>query len=131
MASQAGGRESARRSRWLRASACALALAASAAAFAGQATGSFLVKVDLLKAPGVVICHTAPTTASCIATIDPPVKPAAKQQTDGQAAFRFFIPDGTAIRYGSFDLYAGAGTITSWRVLRLNGWDYLEMTVGW
>jgi hypothetical protein len=129
-ASQAGGRESARRSRWLRASASALALAASAGAFAGQATGSFLVKVDLLKSPEVVICHTAPTAASCSTTIDPPAKPATKPQTDGQA-FRFFIPDGTAIRYGSFDLYAGAGTITSWRVLRLNGWDYLEMTVGW
>ena len=77
----------------------------------------------------MVLCHTATTTASCTATIDPPAKPAVKQP-DGQA-FRFLIPDGTAMRYGSFDLYAGAGTITSWRVLLLNGWDYLEMTVGW
>jgi hypothetical protein len=129
-ASQAGGRESARRSRWLQASAAALALAASSAAFAGQATGSFLVKVDLLSSPEVVLCHTATTTASCTTTVDPSPKPTGKPQPDGQA-FRFFIPDGTAIRYGSFDLYAGAGTITSWRVLRLNGWDYLEMTVGW
>ena len=89
-----------------------------------------LVKVDLLMVPEVVLCHTATSAASCTATADPPAKPAAPQQLDGRA-FRFFIPDGTATRYGSFDLYAGAGTITSWRVLRLNGWDYLEMTVGW
>jgi hypothetical protein len=127
-ASHAGGRESARRSRWLRASAFALALAASAGAFASQATGSFVVKVDLLRAREVVVCDTAPAAVSCTATISPPAKPAAQL---GARAYRFLIPDGTALRHGSFDLYAGAGTITSWRVLRLNGWDYLEMTVGW
>jgi len=42
------------------------------------------------------------------------------------------IPTGDGdLRYGGVDLYAGAGTITSWRVVHLTDWEYLEMTVGW
>ena len=41
------------------------------------------------------------------------------------------IPTDNGLRYGGVDMYAGAGTITSWRVVHFTDWDYLEMTVGW
>jgi len=32
---------------------------------------------------------------------------------------------------GGIDIYAGVGTITTWRVVNLSGWDYLEMQMAW
>jgi hypothetical protein len=138
--------------------AIALAMALTTGAWAGTASGSFSVTVDLRTTPGsgsgsgsgagtgsgggggngTGICLTTPESPTSVASIDchtdplgPVTPPKAPQARQGQA-LRFLIPDGNGDeRYGGVDLYAGTGTITSWRVVHLTDWDYLEMTVGW
>ena len=136
--------------RGCQAGAVALAMALTTGAWAGSASGSFAVTVDLHTTSGsgtgsgggggngTGICQTSPESPESVVSIDchtkplepvpPPIAPQARQ---GQA-FRFHIPTGNGDeRYGGVDLYAGTGTITSWRVVHLTDWDYLEMTVGW
>lgn len=116
-----------------------LALALSAAAAAGQASSSFAVTVDLRTSPDGGTCQASPESPAVpsVVSIDchaKPLEPAAAPRAptprDGRA-FRFVIPTGNGERYGGVDLYAGTGTITSWRVVHFADWDYLEMTVGW
>ena len=35
------------------------------------------------------------------------------------------------VSLGTLDVYAGGGTVTSWRILRLANRDYIELMVGW
>lgn len=138
--SKAVGRSRAPWRRGCQAGAGALALAMTAAAWASQSSASFAVRVDLQPAASSATCQTAPESpaASSVVSVEcnaKPLEPAAAPSTpvprgDGRA-FRFVIPTGTGDRYGGVDLYAGAGTITSWRVVHYTDWDYLEMTVGW
>jgi len=128
--------------RWgCQAGAVALALAVTGVASASQAGASFNVTVNLQTTPNGGTCETTPESPArpSVVSIDchsKPLEPAAAPRTpvpprDGQA-FRFMIPNGSGEqRFGAVDLYAGAGTITSWRVVHLTDWDYLEMTVGW
>lgn len=32
---------------------------------------------------------------------------------------------------GGIDIYTGVGTVTTWRIVNLSGWDYLEMQLAW
>ncbi|HUI99851.1 MAG TPA: hypothetical protein VLY46_06420 [Usitatibacter sp.] len=125
---------------------CAVGTMALAAMLAGSAWGAqsrapFAVTVDLHTAADVGTCLSSPgspSTAS-VTTIDcrtqpigPVPVPAAPSALSGARGYRFMIPTGDGdLRYGGVDLYAGAGTITSWRVVHLTDWEYLEMTVGW
>ena len=130
---QLPGRGDTPRSRHGRSGAALLALAIATQAWAGQVTSPFAVRVDLINS-GACATATDPPRASVVIDcqakpVDPVVStpPRMAAQT-----FRFHIPTGDGdVRYGNVDLYAGAGTITSWRVIHLAGWDYLEMTVGW
>jgi hypothetical protein len=45
--------------------------------------------------------------------------------------YRFKIPGASGEALGTVDIYSGAGTVTSWRMINLANWEYLEMTVGW
>ena len=113
-----------------------LALAMATVAWPGQASAPFTVRVDLTTSgtcssgpespaqPSTVLvqCQSRPIASS---------EPSLTARSGGQA-FRFHIPSSSGeSRYGAVDLYAGAGTITSWRIVHLTDWDYLEMTVGW
>ncbi len=134
--SQLRGRGNTPRSVMRQAGAAALALAMMPAAWAGQVTGAFAVRAQLF---GSASCFTAPQSSAQTSTllIDCRAKPigpapsASTQSSQGQA-LRFHIPSSNGeSRYGAVDLFAGAGTITSWRIVHLADWDYLEMTVGW
>ncbi|NOU01511.1 MAG: hypothetical protein HOO95_08065 [Gallionella sp.] len=35
------------------------------------------------------------------------------------------------VSLGTLDVYAGGGTVTSWRIVRLANRDYIELMVGW
>ena len=124
-----------------RAGALAFALALTGSAWAAQSSASFAVTVDLHTSADTGTCLSSPNSPSqpSVVTIDchntkplePAAVPAGATRPDARG-FRFFIPDGRGdLRYGGVDLYAGAGTITSWRVVHLTDGDYLEMTVGW
>lgn len=125
--------------RGCRVGAVALALATTGA-WAGQASAPFAVTVNLRTGPETGTCQSSPESPArpSIVSIDchakplePSAVPSTPQVRDGKA-FRFVIPTGRGDeRYGGVDLYAGTGTITSWRVVHLSDWDYLEMTVGW
>ena len=128
--------------RWgCRAGALALALALAGPAWARQATADFSVTVDLHTSADVGTCQSSPEAPAgpSVVTIDcqngKPLEPAAPPNASGTLhdarAYRFMIPTGNGDLYGGVDLYAGAGTTTSWRVVHLTDWDYLEMTVGW
>jgi hypothetical protein len=115
---------------WLGAGAAALAVLFSSAALGSETRASFAVTVNLKKAPETAACSTSTASVVCTGIAVPPVK-STQQQGIGQPV-RFWITDGAyGPRYGAVDLYPGAGTITSWRVVRLASWDYLEMTIGW
>lgn len=138
----AAGRASASWRRGCRTGALALGLAMAGSAWGAQATGAFAVTVLLRASADTGTCQSsqeAPVRPSVV-TIDchntKPLEPAAAPDvpsaTRDARAYRFMIPTGNGdLRYGGVDLYAGAGTITSWRVVHLTDWDYLEMTVGW
>jgi hypothetical protein len=141
---KAMGRVSAPWRRGWAAGALALALGLTGPAWGGQASATFAVNVDLHTSPDTGACQSSPEAPSApsVVTIDcrngqpldpatPPSTPPASAARDARA-YRFMIPTGDGdLRYGGVDLYAGAGTITSWRVVHYTDWDYLEMTVGW
>lgn len=139
---QAVGRHRAPWRSGCRAVAFAAVLALTGSAWAKQSTASFAVTVDLRTSADTGTCLTTPGSSSqpavvtidCHNTkpIDPVAVPAAPAPRPDARAYRFLIPDGQGdLRYGGVDMYAGAGTITSWHVVHLTDWDYLEMTVGW
>ena len=124
------------------AGAMALAAMLAGSAWGAQSRASFAVTVDLHTSADTGTCLSSPgspstasvTTIDCRTTpVDPvPVPSTPAASTAGARAYRFMIPMGDGdLRYGGVDMYAGAGTITSWRVVHLTDWDYLEMTVGW
>lgn len=139
---KAVGRSRVPRRRGCRAGALALALAMTGPVWGAQAKGAFAVTVLLHASADSATCESsqeAPVRPSVV-TIDchntKPLEPAAAPNVPSAArdarAYRFMIPTGNGdLRYGGVDLYAGAGTITSWRVVHYTDWDYLEMTVGW
>ena len=122
--------------------AVALAAMLAGSAWGAQATASFSVTVDLHTTGSTGTCLTSPEAPSApsVVTIDcrntkpddpVPLEPSTSPSNVARA-YRFMIPTGNGdLRYGGVDMYAGAGTITSWRVVHLTDWDYLEMTVGW
>ena len=123
--------------------AMALAAMLAGSAWGAQSTASFSVTVDLHTTIDTGTCLSSPDTPSTpsVVTIDchrtpvPPTDPVPVPSTTSSStsprAYRFMIPTDNGLRYGGVDMYAGAGTITSWRVVHLTDWDYLEMTVGW
>ncbi len=131
--------------RWgCRAGALSLVLALTGSAWGSQLGASFAVTVLLKSSPETAICQSSPEAPSqpSVVTIDcrnskplepaPAAAPNVPSMSHDARAYRFMIPTGNGdLRYGGVDLYAGAGTITSWRVVHLTDWDYLEMTVGW
>lgn len=138
---KAAGRDRAPWCRQCAAGAVALVAMLAGSAWGAQAASSFSVTVDLHTA-STGTCLTSPEAPSTpsVVTIDcrstqpkDPVDVAPPTSPSGVTrAYRFMIPTGNgALRYGGVDMYAGAGTITSWRVVHLTDWDYLEMTVGW
>lgn len=46
-------------------------------------------------------------------------------------AYRYILPGRAVDLPGTIDSYVGAGTTTSWRVIKLSNLDYLELMVGW
>lgn len=116
--------------------AAIVAIGTATIAWPGQVSAPFVVNVQLHASETCSAALESPTQSSpvlidCRAKPLEPVPTGTKPRSDGQA-FRFHIPSSNGeTRFGAVDLYAGAGTITSWRVVHLTDWDYLEMTVGW
>ncbi len=139
---KAAGRDRAPWRRECAAGAVALVAMLAGPAWGVQATASFAVTVDLHTTGSTGTCLTSPEAPSTpsVVTIDcrstepedPVTVPAPTSPSTVARAYRFMIPTGNGnLRYGGVDMYAGAGTITSWRVVHFTDWDYLEMTVGW
>lgn len=117
---------------WGRAGAAVLALAAPAVGSAGQAGASFTVKVDLLKHVQIASFNGASEMSGGSIASNAASGHVTGEPATGGRAYRFMLRSGSdGPRYASVDLYAGAGTLASWRIVRLTDWDYLEMTVGW
>ena len=127
--------------------ACAIATMSTVAmdARAGQVTAPFYVKAALQKAAptGSAFCRVrnmpgaygAVVTVVCatgtVVEIGPPADQAAWLPIHG-GAYRFLPPVSLAgVMSGDSDMDTGLGTVTSWRVFKVAGRDFLEMTVRW
>jgi len=141
LAAKAVGRRFVPWRRGCAAGAMALVATLAGSAWGAQSRASFAVTVDLHTSADTGTCLSSPGSppALSVTTIDcrtQPVDPVPVSTPPpalaGARAYRFMIPTGNGdLRYGGVDMYAGAGTITSWRVVHFTDWDYLEMTVGW
>lgn len=74
----------------------------------------------------IVVCSTGATV-----NISPGTSGAPWSPVRGGANRYNFLPVGAASQKGSADSFVGAGTITSWRVVQMADWDYLEMLMSW
>ena len=114
---------------------------------AGQSSAGFIVSVNLNKpdifsttglcssntgvgafgATVTVVCGTSIVTGLEAVATGMPRKP-----THG-GAYRFLtrVSSDNINMSGTIDSYTGAGTSTAYRVVSLDGRDYIEMTVGW
>lgn len=120
----------------------ALFLGASSAAFCAQSRASFEVSVKLAPQddPSQVCritdsptAHGATVLVICSTGVVVDVLPGAGHNAPMHgAAYRFRIPGGmSSDLIGAVDFYAGAGTVTSWRVVSYAGREFVEMMVGW
>jgi len=120
---------------------------------AAQASGRFDVTITLQRAAGTVqdgvgaaqsgLCRRANATGGFGATVTVVCSTGAVVDiSSGESGAPWSPVHGDAPRYlmqisragqvyGTVDTYLGNGTVTSWRVLHLANWDYLELTVGW
>jgi hypothetical protein len=105
-------------------------LAASAGAGAASSNRGLLVTVDLLNIPDKTVeCKRAVMTGADGAKVDvvcglvPPTL-----STPSRFMLQVYR---SQERLGTVDSEMDAGTVTSWRVVRLQSREYLEMTVGW
>ncbi len=123
---------------------CAAAALASAISGAGaaQSSANFDVHV-VLQAPntsGPGLCSSSTQSGALglnVKVVCPPGDGEQPPDGDGQGSktprglYRFKIPGASGEALGTVDIYSGAGTVTSWRMINLTNWEYLEMTVGW
>jgi hypothetical protein len=119
--------------RWLprqRQALTALLLAgASACCEAGQASASFMVKVELLG--------DLKNTAECERTTTPGALTSVTIKCGAGAPIPPTTPRFVVNMYdsglwlGTIDGMMTTGTVTSWRVVHLVNRDYLEVVVGW
>ena len=128
--------------RFLRAGCAAAALASVVSgAGAAQSSANFDVHVVLQtpNASGPGLCSSSTETGALginVKVVCPPTEgkppvgddPASKTP---RGMYRFKIPGASGEALGTVDIYSGAGTVTSWRMINLANWEYLEMTVGW
>lgn len=124
---------------------------------AAQNTGQFVVSINLTGTPaagGVPVgaTPTAPVSALCRSrsgigtfgstlTVVCATGVSAAFNGDSSSVPWTTMPDNSyrymldiyrgRERLGTVDSYTGAGTITSWRLLKLNNQDYLEMMLHW
>jgi hypothetical protein len=116
---------------------------------AGQVTAPFYVRAALQNSlgssspNGSAFCRVrnmpgaygAVVTVVCatgtVVEIGPPANQAAWEPIHG-GAYRFLPPVSLAgVMSGDSDMSTGLGTVTSWRVFKVAGRDFLEMTVRW
>ncbi len=112
---------------------------------AGQASGNFLVTVNLLKGatPSSGLCRSSSLPGAFGATATVVCATGAVVDLEPGRLGQPWIPThGGAYRYvtqvnsgagplGIIDVYSGIGTVTAWRVISMAEREYLEMTVGW
>jgi hypothetical protein len=105
---------------------CALAVALGVWAFSSQAAEtnrSFNVTVDLntgIEVPDAGLCKMIGAFGTSVTV------------TCAPGSFRFIThPPAAGALQDKEESYTGAGTVTSWRMIRLENGDYLEMTVQW
>ena len=121
---------------WRTAGAALVASAWTFQVLAGQASAPFAVKVDLQTTRSTGLCKSSELAdrpelqVLVVCSTDPGVERPVPKQTRPWD-YRFSIPLRIGDLNGNVDLYSGAGTITSWRMVRLSNREYLEMTVGW
>jgi hypothetical protein len=113
--------------------ACLLALALCGLApqsQANQSSASFNVKVDLKTGERTMAgCRTANGIGIFGATVT--VKCGSSSPTAASDLYRFLTHVSGHDLSATVDSYAGIGTSTAFRMVRLHGTDYLEMTIGW
>ena len=114
---------------------------------ASQGSGQFSVTATLQSAnspalPQTVFCRTDPgglafgaiATVVCstgaVLDISPSRKGMPWASMHG-GAYRYILASSAADLPGTIDSYVGAGTTTSWRVIRLANLDYIELTIDW
>lgn len=93
--------------------------------------------------PGSAFCRTTDAPGAFGATVTVVCSTGAVVDVSSDEAGMPWVPlHGGAYRYlvqvrkadevlATVDSYTGAGTVTSWRVVRLADRDYVELTVGW
>lgn len=114
---------------------------------AAQLNGQFNVTVNLQSAnsptlPQSVFCRTSPgglafgaiVTVVCSTGTVVDISPSSTGMPWAPmhgGAYRYILPGRAVDLPGTIDSYVGAGTTTSWRVIKLSNLDYLELMVGW
>ena len=98
---------------------------------AEQSHGTFAVNVELKpveRAPSTALCKIHNAAGIEFSVVCGEVSPVISRPTLYHLSVSLWGGEGPM---GNVDLYSGAGTITSWRIVRLTNREYLEMTVGW
>lgn len=111
-----------------------------------QATFNVRVAIKAPDAPSSAFCRVgpSPTTFGAVVTvvcetgavvnIEPPAGQTPFRPIHG-GAYRFHHVSDNVLFGGYFaggiDIYTGVGTITTWRVVTLPDWEYLEMQMAW
>ena len=103
-------------------------------ASAAEAAAPLEVRVNYVadKTPEIGLCRAseAGSTATVICSPAPTPAPPASDRRVHFSNVRFYL-SGAGNWLGDVDESTGAGTVTSWRVIRLSNRDYLELMVGW
>lgn len=114
--------------------------------YAGQASSQFQVLINLQPNSGIHdagICSSSSrvgnfgevvtvecTTGKVVTFSGNASKLPWTEMQDGSYRFLTHLPE-EPLSLGTLDVYAGGGTITSWRIVRLANRDYIELMVGW
>lgn len=114
--------------------------------YAGQANSQFKVLINLqssIGTPNAGICSSSSrignfgevvtvecTTGKVVTFSGNTNKLPWTAMQDGSYRFLTHLSE-EPVSLGTLDVYAGGGTITSWRIVRLANRDYIELMVGW
>ncbi len=114
--------------------------------YAGQANSQFKVLINLQSnygMPDAGVCSSSSrignfgevvtvecTTGKVVTFSENTNKLPWTAMQDGSYRFLTHLSD-EPVSLGTLDVYAGGGTVTSWRIVRLANRDYIELMVGW
>ena len=127
-------------------SLAALLVLCTQPSYAGQANSQFKVLINLqsgIGVPNAGVCSSSSrigtfgevvtvecSTGKVVTFSGNTSKLPWTTMQDG--SYRFFTHySEKPVSLGTLDIYAGGGTVTSWRIVRLANRDYIELMVGW